>query len=147
MPQPLLYLSAYLERNRERYMDLLLEVSKTGAWLEWITFFLEGVRQSAEESLSQADSILALRDDYHERMRGSRAFGQLQKLIDGLFRSPSTTIALTASHLTVSAATASGHIKRLVDAGVLREWTGRKRDQVFIAPGILQFMHGPDDSR
>lgn len=144
MPQPVLYLSAYLERNRERYMDLLLEVSKAGAWLDWMTFFLEGVRQSAEESLSQADAILALRDEYHERMRGSRAFGQLQKLIDELFRSPSTTIALTASRLDVSAATASGHIKRLVTAGVLREWTGRKRDQVFIAPGILEFMEGPE---
>lgn len=47
--------------------------------------------------------------------------------------------------LGVSAATASGHIKGRVDAGVLREWTGRKRDQVFMAPGILAFMHGRDD--
>jgi Fic family protein len=70
----------------------------------------------------------------------------LQRLIDQLFRSPSTTIALTASQLGVSTATASGHIKRLVEAGVLREWTGRKRDQVFMAPGILAFMHGQDDN-
>lgn len=146
MPQPLLYLSAYLERHRQAYMDLLLEVSRQGAWLEWVTFFLQGVHDSAVGSLQQADAILALRERYHEQVRESRAFGQLQRLIDQLFQSPSTTIALTASQLGVSAATASGHIKRLVEAGVLREWTGRKRDQVFMAPGILAFMHGQDDN-
>jgi hypothetical protein len=32
-------------------------------------------------------------------------------------------------------AAASGRVKRLVQAGVLREVTGRKGDQNFIAPG------------
>jgi hypothetical protein len=32
-------------------------------------------------------------------------------------------------------AAASGHVKRLAPASVLREVTGRKRDQIFVAPG------------
>lgn len=55
--------------------------------------------------------------------------------------SPSTTITLAAEKLGVTPAAASGHIKKLVDAGLLREWTGRRRDQVFVAPDILAFMH------
>lgn len=140
MPQPMLYLSAYLERNRDAYMDLLLEVSRKGSWLDWIAFFLQGVLESAVESLEQAEAILALRQRYHEQMRGSRAYGQLQRLVDELFQSPSTTIGLTAKTLKVTHEAASGHIKRLVAAGVLKEWTGRKRDQVFVAPEILAFM-------
>jgi len=29
-------LSAYFEKNREQYVDLLLGVSRSGAWQEWI---------------------------------------------------------------------------------------------------------------
>lgn len=141
LPQPVLYLSAYLERNREKYMDLLLDVSLTGAWLPWVLFFLKGVEESAIESLEQAEALLALRQRYHDAVRGARSFGHLQRLIDELFVSPSTTISLAAEKLGVTPAAASGHIKKLVEAGLLREWTGRRRDQVFIAPEILAFMH------
>lgn len=140
LPQPVLYLSAYLERNRERYMDLLADVSRTGAWLAWVHFFLRGVEESAVESLEQAEAILALRQRYHDAVRDARSFGHLQRLIDELFVSPSITIALAAGKLGVTPAAASGHIKKLVAAGVLREWTGRRRDQVFVAPDILAFM-------
>lgn len=36
LPQPLLYLSAYFERNRSQYYDLLLAVSQQGSWNAWI---------------------------------------------------------------------------------------------------------------
>lgn len=34
LQQPLLYLSAYFERNRDDYYELLLAVSQRGAWME-----------------------------------------------------------------------------------------------------------------
>ena len=40
LPAPLLYLSAYLERNRDEYMDKMLAVSQRGAWEDWILFFI-----------------------------------------------------------------------------------------------------------
>ncbi len=40
LPKPLLTLSAYLDRHREKYFDCLLGVSQRGAWSEWILFFL-----------------------------------------------------------------------------------------------------------
>ena len=36
LPVPLLYLSAYFERDRQRYYDELLNVSKTGDWERWL---------------------------------------------------------------------------------------------------------------
>jgi Fic family protein len=140
LPQPVLYLSAFLERNRGEYMDLMLDVSRHGTWMAWAQFFLQGVAESAVESLEQAEALLALRQQYHDRLRRARSFGHLERLVDRLFVIPSTTIGLAAKHLGVTAAAASGHIRKLVDAGILREWTGRRRDQVFVAPGILTFM-------
>jgi Fic family protein len=137
---PVLYLSAYLERNRDRYIDLLLDTSRTGAWLAWVRFFLQGVVESAVETLKHAEALLALRQRYHDQLRGARSFGHLERLVDHLFTRPSTTIGLAAEYLGVTQAAASGHIRKLVDAGILKEWTGRRRDQVFVAPGILTFM-------
>jgi Fic family protein len=140
LEEPVLYLSAYLERNRKEYMDLLLAVSQKGAWLEWIRFFLKGVEESASESLEQADTLLALRERYHNQFRSARSFGVLQQLIDNLFVSPSITMTTTANALKITPAAASANIRKLTEGGVLREVTGRKRDQVFVAHEILKFM-------
>src|SRR5437764_6784489 len=40
LPTPLLYLSAYFERNRQEYYDRLRAVSTAGDWETWIRFFL-----------------------------------------------------------------------------------------------------------
>ena len=140
LEEPVLYLSAYLERNRKEYMDLLLAVSQKGAWLEWVRFFLKGVEESASESLEQTDTLLALRERYHNQFRSARSFGVLQQLIDNLFVSPSITMTTTAKALKITPAAASANIRKLTEGGVLREITGRKRDQVFVAHEILKFM-------
>jgi len=44
---PVLYLSAFFERQRTTYYDLLLGVSQRGTWTEWVDFFLRGVAESA----------------------------------------------------------------------------------------------------
>lgn len=50
LPDPLLYLSAYFERNRDAYMDALLLVSQRGSWEDWIIFFLRGVLEQAKDA-------------------------------------------------------------------------------------------------
>jgi Fic family protein len=135
-------LSAYFERHREAYLDLLLAVSRRGAWLEWVRFFLTGVEESATESLAQANTLLKLRERYHDQFRKARSFGVLQQLIDNLFASPSTTMMATAKALKITPAAASANIRKLQQGDVLREVTGRKRDQVFVAHEILRFMGG-----
>jgi Fic family protein len=140
LEEPVLYLSAYLERHRKEYMDLLLAVSQKGAWLEWVRFFLKGVEESASESLEQTDTLLALRERYHNQFRSARSFGVLQQLIDNLFVSPSITMTTTAKARKITPAAASANIRKLTEGGVLREVTGRKRDQVFVAHEILKFM-------
>ena len=41
-----LYTSAFFERRKKDYMDLLLRVSTQGAWEYWIRFCLQGVTYS-----------------------------------------------------------------------------------------------------
>ncbi len=148
--EPLLYMSGYFERHRDAYNDHMLRVSQAGDWLPWLEFFLRGVVESARESVDLAARLLALRDEWQSRFQSARSSALLLKLIDELFRSPAITIAQTQRVLGVTAAAASGNIKKLVGAGILSERTGRKRDQVFVAMDILGLVEdahrGPTDA-
>ena len=48
--RPLLYLSHYLKRHRTEYYDRLMAVRERGDWEGWLTFFLRGVGDTAEEA-------------------------------------------------------------------------------------------------
>jgi Fic family protein len=145
--EPMLYMSAYFDRHRDAYMDHLLAVSTRGAWESWVAFFLAGVIECAQESISLAGELLALRDRYHDKVRSARSSGLLAKLIDDLFRVPSITIGQTATLLSVTPASASYNLKRLVDLGIVTEATGRTRDRIYIAREILGFVgRGQNDA-
>lgn len=148
LDDPLLYLSAYFERNRDQYVDLLLEVSRSGAWLDWVKFFLQGVAESAEEACLQADAIMALRQEYHRVFQADRSSARILRLVDELFQTPSITIGKAARLLDLSHQGAANNVHKLEENGILREITGGKRNQVFVADQILRFMYDrPSDPR
>ena len=138
--EPLLYMSGYFERQRDAYGDHMLRVSRTGDWRPWLDFFLRGVVESARESVQLAGNLLALRDAWQRRFQSARSSALLLKLIDHLFQVPSVTIGRAARILDVTPAAASSNLKKLVDAGILGERTGRKRDQIFVAMDIVRIV-------
>jgi Fic family protein len=140
---PALYLSPYFERFRTKYTDLMLNVSQKGDFASWIQFFLEAVEASATESIARAEQLLRLREDYRARLQSTRANTRLLGLVDGLFERPSVSLARAAELLgNVTPAAASSNVRKLVEQGILQEVTGRKRDQRFVAAGILKVAHG-----
>ncbi|MFQ5745234.1 MAG: Fic family protein, partial [Acidobacteriota bacterium] len=58
--EPLLYLSLYLKQNRAAYYELLERVRRTGDWETWLTFFLEGVRVTAEGAVATAQHLAGM---------------------------------------------------------------------------------------
>jgi Fic family protein len=141
--EPVLYLSGYLERHRQEYYDLMLAVSQTGEWTPWLDFFLRGVEESANESFDQVVALLTLRERWHAIFHRARSSALLLKLIDALFQTPAMTIAMAARTLDVTDAAASYNMKKLVDARIVTERTGRKWAQVFVAMDILEFIENP----
>lgn len=142
LPQPLLYLSAYFERNRADYYRNLREVSTEGRWSQWLTYFLEGVREQSYAAIATANRLAALRSEYHERLHAPRATGLLHKLVDALFVSPAITIPRAARLLGVTFRSAQQNVERLLSAGILREITGQKRNRIFISDEIVAAVEG-----
>lgn len=141
--QPLLYLSAYFERERNEYYTRLGQASKSGDLDGWLRFFLTGVSEQAIDAVTRASRLFQLRERYHQSLHAARASSLPLQLVDQLFMSPYLTIPQARDHLGVTYRGASLNISKLVDAGILRELTGRERNRVFVAEEILRFLEEP----
>lgn len=147
LPGPALVLSAYFERTRPAYYARLLAVSQQGAWRSWIEYFVRGIADESRDAIRRSGRLLALRDDYRSRVqRDTRVSGSVLRLVDALFESPAITIPRTAAAYGLTQRTVQLHVARLEALGILKESTGRQRNRVFIAPGILNILADGDES-
>ena len=137
MSHPLLYLSSYLEKHYDRYIDLMFEVSQSGRWEAWVRFFLEAVIAACADGIKKAQALQDLHRDYLQKIQTARSSALLGKLIDDLFNIPATTIRDAQNHLDVSYNAAKNNIDRLVKAGILQAEPNPGRPAWFIATGII----------
>jgi Fic family protein len=137
LSQPLLNLSVYFEAQRQEYYTHLLEVSKKGAWEEWLLFFLTGVSIQAINDAVRLESLLSLRVDYQERIRVGRRQERLEQVLDLIFQRPILNVRQAEAALSIPYMTAERCIERLVDVGILREITGQRRNRIYRADKIL----------
>ncbi|HEX8483914.1 Fic family protein [Sphingomonas sp.] len=124
LPQPLLYMSPYLERHKDRYIDLMYAVSRDGAWEEWVVFFLEAVAASAEETIAVVERLQDLQRAYRDRFQTARRSALMLRIIDLAFERPVRSISNIAEALGVTYAGAAGNVRELVAQGVAGEVAG-----------------------
>lgn len=137
LPQPLLYLSAYFEANRQEYYDRLLAVSQLGKWEDWLYFFLMGMNTQSTDAIQRITQLRMLYDTYCEQLQAERAVGRLLESLDVLFERPIVTIRQIEDSLGVPYRSASRYVEKFVQLGILKEITGQARNRIFRADEIL----------
>lgn len=140
LPQPLLYLSAFFEHYREEYYSLLLAVSQRGNWTEWIDFFLRGIALQAKDGVRRAHKLHNLWASYRQRLQKARQPGSALYLIDELIALPVTTYRIAEGLLNVTPRAARQNVDKLVEVGILREVTQRRRYKIFVASEIISLL-------
>jgi Fic family protein len=139
--QPLLYLSNFIEINRQEYYDHLLAVSQKGEWEAWLLFFLEGVHTQAEDASRRIARLEKLRAQYQDHFAGERSRQTLETLVDYLIGSPITSITQAQEALNIgSYQMIQRNIEKLEKLGIVREVTGNKRNRVYQAVEILKTL-------
>ena len=144
LPAPLLDLSAYIEPRRDQYYAGLLAVSREGDWLGWVTYFLTAVEVQAQDAVTRAQRLQALRDEYRARVGTARSSALLGVLVDALFDTPALTIPGAQRLLGVTHRAASANIDKLVSAGIVDELPGRRRNRLFLAKQVLAVVQGTE---
>ena len=140
LPLPLLYLSAFFERHRQDYYDLLLAISERGAWSEWLAFFLSGVAEQSQEANQMAKKLQDLQLKWREKLTKARASALLLRLADSLFESPLVTIPQAQRVLGVTYRTAQQNVERLVEEDILQQESKTSYGKTFSARDILNLI-------
>jgi Fic family protein len=139
--QPLLYLSNFIEANRQEYYDYLLSVSQKGEWEAWLLFFLEGVRSQAEDACQRINLLQTLRLTYHQQLATDRSRKNLRRMVDYLISTPITSITQAQKSLEIgSYTTIQRYIEKLAALGIVREVTGNSRNRIYRADQILNVL-------
>ena len=142
LSQPLLYLSAYIEANKQEYYERLQRTRTHGDWAGWLEYFLLGVEITARMAAQQVTALNDLRDAWRERFVGQAS---VIKLVDALFVNPLMDAKRAALVTSRSDPSARQAVAALEAAGILREITGRNWGKVYSAHEVLTLLLKPDN--
>lgn len=135
---PLLHLSLFFRQHQTEYSRRLDSVRRNGDWEGWTDFFLDGVATVAAEACTTAQDLSALvaRDRARVLAQDTTSVAAA-RLFELLPNHPLVTVAKVMRLLATTKPTATRAIRTLVDAGVLVEATGRKRNRRFVYNAYL----------
>ncbi len=117
---PVLYLSRYIIQKKTQYYNCLQAVRDRGEWEPWILFMLEGVDQTARQTIDIVEGIRDAMLDYKHRIRERFKFYS-QDLLNNLFSHPYTKIDFLKRDLRISRLTATKYLDILAKVGFLRK--------------------------
>ena len=139
---PLLYLSAYLERQRQDYYDALQAIRETGDPIPWIDLFLTAVETQADDAVQRAQRIIALRECYLQEAATMGTPNALT-LVDLICENPVVTTRSIEDRLDVSRPTALRLLRRMEEQGVLTETdSGARGQRRYVARAMMEAVVG-----
>ncbi len=132
LSQPLLYLSLFFKQHRAEYYRRLDAVRAEGDFEGWLKFFLEGTAVIAEEAVHAIRDLFALvAADRARALAVPSTSVTAARLFELLPEHPIVSIASVVELLETTKPTATKAVGALVEAGILVETTGRRRDRTF----------------
>ena len=138
--KPALYLSDYFERNKTEYVDRLMGVREGNHMKEWLTFFLYGVCETAQNSIQVFKDVIALKERLERKVLphfSTRRQVNAQNLMKRLYQQPLLDIKAVATLFNLPTNTAASLVRDLVKHGVLEELTGMKRHRIY---GFMEYL-------
>jgi Fic family protein len=143
MREPLLYLSLYFKQHRSRYYDLLQSVRLTGDWEAWLTFFLTGVEETANQAAATAKALLKLAAEDEKRVQGiGRASGSALRVHRLLQSQPILSIGTASRKLQLTVPTVTASLNHLAKLGIIVETTGKSYRRAFAYLPYLTILNG-----
>ena len=116
---PILYLSRYINHNKQQYYTLLQSVREENNWQAWVIYLLQGIAKTAQSTNALVSKIMTLLQTYKHTIRNEHAKIYSQELLNNIFKHPYTKIAFLQKDLGVSRPTAGRYLDQLVEGKLL----------------------------
>ncbi len=131
LSKPVLYLSHHFKVHRTEYYERLQRVRDEGAWEDWLEFFLQGVVEVSKQATDTSRAVLRLREQHRTTITEQlgRSAGNGHRVLERLYKSPFVTVNEIAEVIGTTYPAANDLVSRLVDAGIISEFTGQQRNR------------------
>ena len=141
--EPLLYLSLYFKQYRNAYYDLLNDVRRTGDWESWLSFFIDGVRATADGAVSTSRRLAELfrADRSAIEQRCGRRAGSALRVYSALTVQPILSLPAASARTGLAFRTAASAMELLVAQGTAREITGKRRGRLFVHDRYIAILN------
>lgn len=142
--EPHFYVSQFFEERKDEYVDLMRNVSASGAWTEWVDFFLEGVATQANRNLATAEAIRNLYETMKDRFREALGSQWSTIALDFMFTRPVFRNAVFTTTAGIPTQTAHRFARTLVAQrmlAVVRPASG-PRSAIYAFEPLLALVRG-----
>lgn len=138
---PLIYPSVFFERTRSQYYEKLQAVRDAGKWVDWVTYFVDGMIFSSHKTIQLAQTIMTLQSDLRSQIEGARKKPSLRETLDCFFSYPVRTIRQISEQSGLAINSVSSALTDLCNIGMISELPdnfGKKRGRVYACTPILK---------
>jgi Fic family protein len=137
--EPILVVSPWFEARRTQYQDGLLNLTISGEWDAWVSFFARGVAAGADSTRETIEDLLAWRDEAIATVRRARSSGVPERLAGELIGASGLTAGQVAHRHGITHQGAMNALRRLSTLGLLQE-TERRGRRVFVATAVIRIL-------
>ncbi|MCY4159985.1 MAG: Fic family protein, partial [Bacteroidetes bacterium] len=139
--EPILYVSQFFNSHRPEYYEQLQQIHTHGDWESWFEFFLDGIFETSKRATKTAGNLLDLfeRDQNQIKKLGRPALSTL-RVYHAFQEQPILTVSFAAKSTNLSPPTVRKAIQYLTYFGIVREVTGRTRNQIFVYDKFLNML-------
>ena len=127
-----LYISDYIERNKDTYYDMLTRVRTHNDMIAWIKFFLEAVIETSKTAKEKFRNVVELTMEMDKVIVNLPVKSDnVKKVIDVLYNEPVINIKKLYDITKIKEGTIKNIINCLLENNIIVETTGYSRNQIF----------------
>lgn len=127
-----LYISDYIERNKDIYYDMLTRVRTHNDMISWIKFFLEAVIETSKTAKDKFRNVVELTMEMDKLLIDLPVkVENAKKVIDALYNEPIINRKKLMEMTDIKPSTLKDIVKVLLENNIIVETTGYSRNQVF----------------
>jgi Fic family protein len=137
--QPILYLSRAIIRTKSDYYRLLLDVTISDRWEDWVLYMTRAVEETSRWTTAKVRAMRELLRRATEHVRAEAPKIYSRELVELTFQQPYCRIANVVSAGIAKRQTASEYLMRLADIGLLTPLEAG-REKLFIHRALLDLL-------
>jgi Fic family protein len=135
------YPSRFFEVHKDEYIDRLQAVRKHDDLDQWVGFFARAMSESAASTIRLAERIRDVTGRLMTADRGVRRRASHQATIHAFCRRLVLTAQSLAKEAGISQPTAQECIASLMEAGIVREISGKRKGRVYVCQPLFEAIY------